>query len=430
VASFFLSRIDVLVDGVLSHRVRAGSAQPAAQHLFGRAAVASAKLAYRSYRRLAAEPEWQELAAAGAQPQRLLWASTSTKNPLYDPVRYVEPLIGRDTVNTMPEVTIEAFAAVGRVVADSVEQDVEGAERVFSDLAALGIDMSAVNEQLLAEGAQKFVDPFDALLAGLAARRAEMRAGLGVSVREPASQAPGLSSTLSALREQRFALRLADRDPSLWPGDETTQAAVAARLGWTRGSAAAATLLPDLAAFAEEVKSAGVRDVVLLGMGGSSLCPLVAAESFAGREGYPRLTVLDTVDPAAVARVDGALDLLRTVFVVASKSGSTIETLTLYRYFRNRLEQEDVPAVGRHFVAVSDPGSPLLEEARQAGFLRSFEAPPDVGGRYSALTVFGLLPVALMGAGGTRVLAWPARDGEPRGTAGRGPGPVRGRRQE
>ena len=288
VASFFLSRIDVLVDGLLSHRVRASAASPAAQDLYGRAAVASAKLAYRSYLHLTAQPEWQSLVGAGARPQRLLWASTSTKNPLYDPVRYVEPLIGRDTVNTMPEVTIEAFASVGRVLPDAVEREVGESESVFTDLAALGIDMSAVNEQLLAEGAQKFVDPFDALLAGLALRRAEMQGGRGVVYREPAERAPGLGATLSALREQRFAARLAGRDPSLWPGDGSARAAIEGRLGWTRGSADATALVPEVTDFAHEVGAEGVRDIVLLGMGGSSLCPLVAAGSFTSREGFPQ----------------------------------------------------------------------------------------------------------------------------------------------
>ena len=406
VASFFLSRIDVLVDSLLSHRVRTPPGETAAQALYGRAAVASARLAYQSYQRLVADSAWQELAAAGARPQRLLWASTSTKNPLYDPVRYVEPLIGRDTVNTMPEVTIEAFARVGRVLPDSVEDGVQDSEGVFSALAAIGIDMGAVNEQLLSEGAQKFLDPFDKLLAGLAVRRAEMREGQRVDVREPTDPISGLSATLSALNEQRFAVRLAACDPSLWPGDASTREAIGNRLGWTRGSASAAALLPDLADFAEEVREAGVRDVVLLGMGGSSLCPLVASRSFSASDGFPRLTVLDTVDPAAVATVDQAIDPLRTVFVVASKSGGTIETLSLYQYFRARLEREDVPAPGRHFVAVTDPGSPLLAEAEGLGFLRSFEAPADVGGRYSALTAFGLLPMALMGADIDRIVEW------------------------
>jgi transaldolase/glucose-6-phosphate isomerase len=406
VASFFLSRIDVLVDGLLAQRVGALDSLPAPQSLYGRAAVASARMAYRSYGHLVAGDDWRALAQTGAKPQRLLWASTSTKNPLYDPVRYVEPLVGRDTVNTMPEVTIDAFASDGCIAPDAIERGVEEAERVFSDLEASGIHMSVVNEQLLAEGAQKFLDPFDALLSGLARRRAEMRTELRVQASGPAEPPPALGPLLAALHGQRFAARLADRDPTLWPGDEELHESIAGRLGWTRGADAARSILPDLIAFAEELRDGGVTDVVLLGMGGSSLCPLVAKRMLRAREGYPRLTVLDDVDPAAVSRVDRAIDPLHTVFVVASKSGGTIETLTLYRYFFGRLEREDVPAPGRHFVAVTDAGSPLIEEAERLGFRRVFEAPPDVGGRYSAMTVFGLLPMALMGADVARVVEW------------------------
>lgn len=409
VASFFLSRIDVLTDRLLGHRVGATGLRPAPQALFGTAAVASARLAYRRYRELCSEPDWTSLAAAGARPQRLLWASTSTKNPLYDPVRYVEPLVGRDTVNTMPEVTIEAFARSGRVIPDAVERDVDGAERVFADLAALGIDMGAVDEQLLAEGAQKFLDPFDSLLAGLASRLAGLREGAGVESTEPVEGPRELEGTLAALHEQRFAARLQASDPSLWPGPEGVREAISNRLGWTRGATAAAELVPGLRAFADELRAESVRDVVLLGMGGSSLCPLVASRSFSAGQGYPRLHVLDSVDPAAVARVDSRIDLARTLFLVASKSGSTIETLSLYRYFHRRLEDEGAQVVGRHFVAVTDPGSPLLTEASAAGFRRAFEAPPDVGGRYSALTVFGLLPMSLMGVDLDRVIDWARR---------------------
>ena len=405
VASFFLSRIDVLVDGLVSHHVGARHVPPA-QSLYGRAAVASARLAYRRYLELKGASEWRDLAERGARPQRLLWASTSTKNPLYDPVRYVEPLIGRDTVNTMPEVTIEAFSAYGRIVPNAVEDGVEDAARVFEDLQTIGIDMDAVCQQLLAEGARKFLAPFDALLSGLAARRAEMREGRRVTSREPTNPPGPLTATLAALHEQRFALRLFDRDPTVWTDDAAIADAISNRLGWTRGSAAAAEALPDLVDFAASVRAEDVAHIVLLGMGGSSLCPLVASRTFEAAGGFPELLVLDDVDPASVARVDAAVDPLRTLFVVASKSGTTIETLTLYRYFLDRLRREDVPAPGSRFVAITDPGSALLAEAGAQGFRRVIESPTDVGGRFSALTPFGLLPMALMGADVNSVVEW------------------------
>ena len=156
VASFFLSRIDVLVDEKLGE----------AKHLKGKAAVANAKLAYQSFKQLLASDRWKRLAAKGARPQRMLWASTSTKNPDYDDLMYVEPLIGPMTINTMPRKTIEAFLDHGEV-ADTVEQDVENARKVMAAVEQAGISFARVTKQLEDEGIQKFIEPYDKLIARL-----------------------------------------------------------------------------------------------------------------------------------------------------------------------------------------------------------------------------------------------------------------------
>lgn len=400
VASFFLSRIDVLVDSLLAHRIDRSSADPEGPAaLFGRAAIASARLAYRSFEERTGREDWEQLAGQGARPQRLLWASTSTKNPLYDPTRYVEPLIGPHTVNTMPEVTIEAFGRAGEIRPGAVREGVEEAERVFARLAEFGIDMDAVCEQLVNEGAGKFLDPFDRLIAALADQRREMLAGRLTRVEwignSESAAIPG--ALLGAVAEQRFGVRLAAHDPSLWTDDPATMDRIRNRLGWLDAPARAADDLYEIERFAAEVANEGMTHVVLLGMGGSSLCPLVAATTFGPVEGCPELLVLDTVDPDVIREVADRIDPLRTLFVVASKSGSTIETLSLYRYFFDLVEQAGEPHSGSRFVAVTDPGSALVREARDRGFRRTFETPTDVGGRFSALTPFGLLPMALAG---------------------------------
>ena len=170
VASFFVSRVDTEVDKRLDALVK--SAKIDANHadgLRGKAAIANAKLAYRLFRECFAGPRWQALAAKGAQLQRPLWASTSTKNPAYRDVLYVEQLIGADTVNTMPPATLEAFRDHG-VTAKTVDADLDGAERVISDLAAAGIPLAAVTDQLLTEGLASFQKSFDTLIAGLEAK--------------------------------------------------------------------------------------------------------------------------------------------------------------------------------------------------------------------------------------------------------------------
>jgi transaldolase len=174
VASFFLSRIDLLVDQLLQHRIGpedgAGKAS-LPSYLLGRVASANAKLAYQRFTRIFSGVHWEKLAAQGARVQRPLWASTGTKNPAYRDVRYVEPLIGPNTVNTMPEQTIQAFADHGQVIANSIEADLDESHRIFRELLNVGIDFDCVTWQLEHEGIQKFIEPYDALMKTLADKR-------------------------------------------------------------------------------------------------------------------------------------------------------------------------------------------------------------------------------------------------------------------
>ncbi len=176
VASFFLSRIDVLVDPQLERLAKDGGtrAEPAAG-LTGEVAIASAKVAYQMYKDLFERARFAALAAGGARPQRLLWASTGTKNPAYSDVKYVEPLIGPNTINTMPPETVDAYRDHGRPAA-RLEEDVDHARRVLAGLAEVGIDIDQVTQQLEDEGVAKFDKPFDALMAALARKMAEVTA--------------------------------------------------------------------------------------------------------------------------------------------------------------------------------------------------------------------------------------------------------------
>jgi transaldolase len=203
VASFFLSRIDVLVDQLLGYRMRPNvtrSEEPRAEQLLGKVAIANAKLAYQSFKRLFSSERWQALEAKGARVQRPLWASTSTKDPLYDDVRYVEPLIGPYTVNTMPDETIDAFVEHGVIRANSVEADLEGAQRNLHDLEKLGVELDRVTWQLQNEGAQKFIDPFDALMKTLAAKRETF---LGVKASRQAMAVGNVKSALTSARTSK-----------------------------------------------------------------------------------------------------------------------------------------------------------------------------------------------------------------------------------
>lgn len=171
VASFFLSRIDTLVDQRLEKIIQAAKSAEnveRAERLRGETAVANAKLAYQKFKEIFTSERWQVLAERGARVQRPLWASTSTKNPAYRDVKYIEPLIGRDTVNTMPEETIAAFDDHGVIVDNAVEQNLDHAKQIFAELEELGIDMRKIADQLIKEGVQKFIEPYDKLLATIA----------------------------------------------------------------------------------------------------------------------------------------------------------------------------------------------------------------------------------------------------------------------
>jgi glucose-6-phosphate isomerase len=199
--------------------------------------------------------------------------------------------------------------------------------------------------------------------------------------------------------------RIWERDPDLWkPGDAAHARVIRNRLGWLDSPVTMRERAAELSTLATEVRQADFRDCVLLGMGGSSLCPEVLRASFGSAPGFPTLHVLDTTDPDAITELARHLDDSRTLFLVASKSGKTLETLSHLAHFWAALTRVGVTAPGSHFVAVTDPGTPLAATARERGFRHVFENPPDIGGRYSALSYFGLVPAAVMGIDVARLL--------------------------
>jgi glucose-6-phosphate isomerase len=212
---------------------------------------------------------------------------------------------------------------------------------------------------------------------------------LTVKARVPASLTALLQEPLALAAEQQVEQRLRDGDATLWAPAGTPE--VANRLGWLTIAERMLSGLAEVEAFAAEVRDQGFQDVVLLGMGGSSLAPEVLRRSFGQRAGEPRLHVLDSTDASDIRSVQDAVDPQQTLFVVSSKSGGTIEPLSLFAHFWS------VVPDGGHFVAITDPGSGLEQLAREHGFRRVFAGDPDIGGRYSALSAFGIVPAALMG---------------------------------
>lgn len=404
VASFFVSRIDTMVDQRIEARlaVETDSATRAVlQGLLGRVAIANARLAYQRYLTLCRTPVWRDLAARGARPQRLLWASTSTKNPRYGDVRYVEELIGPDTVNTMTPATLDAFRDHGRV-RHSVEHHLDDAHQTIDDLARAGISLLDVTNQLLEDGVGQFTGSFDTLLATVArGRQSEIRS---IFDRQSSTLAPEYESQVAAVvtdwQASGKTRRLWAGDAALWTG--TTESQWLGWLGVTDDQVAHLRPLQDLA---REIAHSGVLHVVLLGMGGSSLGADVIRLTFGHLNGFPELHVLDSTDPGQIAAVEDALDLRRTLFVVSSKSGTTLEPDILLKYFLDRMQTiAGVRLAGGHFMAITDPGSALDGIAAREHFRQVFPGVPSIGGRYSVLSNFGRVPAALMGVDVARLL--------------------------
>lgn len=367
VASFFVSRIDTAVD------LQVGKESP----LAGKAAIANAKAAYQAFQEFFASARFKALLPDGARVQRPLWASTGTKNPAYPDTLYVDELIGRDTVNTIPEATWAAFRDHGRPRA-SLEKGLSESRAVLEDLRKAGVDLAAITERLEREGVQAFVKSFESLLASVAEKAARLE-----------KKSPRESDFLTA--------RLWAKDASLWKEDPAHQAVIGNSLGWLDLPSVMPGRVEELESFSAEVRKAGLRHAVVLGMGGSSLAPEVFRRVFPARKGSLALHVLDSTDPEAVAACEKAAPPRETLYIVASKSGTTVEPQRMLDYFRAVLERAEGARAGSHFVAVTDPGSELARQAQDLGFRRAFMNFADVGGRYSALSYFGLVPAALLG---------------------------------
>jgi transaldolase/glucose-6-phosphate isomerase len=399
VASVFVSRIDAAVDKTLAALADTG----AAEGLRGKVAIANAKVAYARYKTLFSGPRWQALADAGAKTQRLLWASTSTKSKALKDTLYVEALIGRDTVDTIPPATMDAFRDHGVVQADIIEQDLDGARALLAALEDRGISLDEITTELVVDGVRQFSDAFDKLFASIAGHRrgilGDARPRLRIEAGGPEAEA-AFKAEMEAWREGGRVRRLWSGDKTLWTGADEDRWG-----GWLDIVNKELADIDVLKAFAADVKAKGYTDVVLLGMGGSSLGPEVLGETFGVQSGWPRFHMLDSTDPAQVQAIEAAIDLAKTLFITSSKSGGTLEPNIFTDYFLDRVG--DVcgkEAAGSHFVAVTDPGSSLAQRAQDLAFSHIFYGTPSIGGRYSVLSKFGLVPAAAMGVDVERLL--------------------------
>ncbi len=411
VASFFLSRIDTVVDNILENNIRAGRLRggferaQANRELIGKAAIASAKLAYWHFKDIFEGERFARLADSGARVQRPLWASTSTKNPNFPDTYYVDALIGPHTVNTLPPQTVEAFEDHG-TAAPTLEVDMDQARDVMAQLAEVGVRMDKVVQQLQGDGVESFANDFRRLIEAVEGKRQVLLTG--IMPRQATSMAAydhGVRDSLAQLDKDGVVRRIWDKDPSVWKEESTHQQVISSRLGWLDIVNAEDAFFEPVYALRDEVRARGYSHAVLLGMGGSSLAAEVMRQSFGVLPGFPDLMVLDTTDPQAITLAAEQFDLDNTLFIVSTKSGTTVETLSLYKHFYGLVSARHGDKAGEQFCAITDAGSRLEKIARDNAFRYLFLNPEDIGGRYSVLSYFGLVPAAIMGFDLDKLLA-------------------------
>jgi transaldolase/glucose-6-phosphate isomerase len=411
VASFFVSRIDSKVDVLL----------PEGSTLRGKTAIAYTKLAYEEFQKVFGGERFARHQAAGCRLQRPLWASTSAKNPAYPDTLYVDSLIGPGTVNTVPPQTLDAFREHGQAE-PTLTAHIDGARKVIAGVETLGISMDIVTAELEAEGVKSFADAFASMLKTIEERRAAAVSALG-------PLAAPVKQRVARLITDYAPARLWSHDPAFWTADPAGQEEARKRFGWLDLPRTSRAALKELRDFVSQVRADGLTHTLVLGMGGSSLAPevlsLVFSPLLAGEGvGAGCFSILDSTDPAQVLAADQAFPPEKTLYIVSSKSGGTAEINAMFNYFWERAGHD-----GSHFAAVTDAGTSLDALANARGFRHTFHADPAVGGRYSALTHFGLVPAALMGIDLDRLLdraAWMMRQCAADVSGARNPGLVLG----
>jgi transaldolase / glucose-6-phosphate isomerase len=393
VASFFVSRVDTNVDKALEEKGE--------KSLQGKIAIANAKIAYSKFKETISGERWERLKSKGARVQRVLWASTGTKNPLYSDTMYVDNLIGPETINTVPPATLKAVLDHGRV-ANTLESGLDTAREDMKLLSNAGIDFEKIMVDLEEEGVSKFTKSIEVLFEKIAQKRERF-------IAEPYLVPPSLGqyqeqvdSALNDLSADNIVRRIWNHDYTVWGSapDEISN-----RLGWLEISEVMEENIHRLEDLVDSVKVAGYEYVLLLGMGGSSLAPLTFAKTFGVGEKFLQLSVLDSTDPSTILAFSNGLDLEKTLFIVSSKSGKTIETISLFKYFYNKTaEALGRENAGQHFLTITDAGSELENISDMYKFRAKFLNDPNLGGRYSALSYFGLVPAALVGVDILRLL--------------------------
>ncbi len=402
VASFFVSRLDVKIESKVEGIIQSGKVKEnEVQPYLGKLAILNALYAYEEFDTSKKTERFKKIAENGGNVQRPLWASTGTKNANYSDVLYIEGLLLPYTVNTVPPKTLNAFLDHGKCDVVDYSSGKSEFEIVKNMLENFGVNFEEVWGELEEEGVAAFISAQKDLLEAINNQHDYFRRSLG-------GLEVHIEKRMETLKNRDFAAKFFAPDAALWTTEPSEVDEVLHRLGWIDAPILSRVIIDEADDLLKELKKDEFTHALVLGMGGSSLAPEVFSKVFkngkTSKEGGLDLSILDSTDPIQIDEKIHEIPIEKTLYIISSKSGTTAEVKALLAYFWKLVEEVDEHSPGEHFIVITDPGSPLEKLGLERKFRKVFNADPNVGGRYSALIAFGIVPAVLAGIDGHRLL--------------------------
>ncbi len=390
VASVYVCWTDSKIDPLLTEVIANGDEEQSriASELKGKVGIGTCQKIYRRFEQIIRSDRFKKLEERGAKRQRPLWAATNCINHKFPDTMYIDALIGENTICTVDSRTINAILDHGKIKAGLPAEDL-AIEQTFSKLAKLGISLEAITGKLEEESVNIFENAFKSMLGDLEKRSNALRTSLG-DLSEP------IFENFRKIEENAVISRIFSKDPTVWTYDTHAYPEIRNRLGWLDTQNNTAKLIDEFRGIHKSLKEEGIQKVLLLGMGGSSLAPEVMALTFHNLADM-KLSIVDSTDPGQVLAAEQSHPVRETVYIVSSKSGGTAEVRALLDYFYAKAKEVLGTDAGKHFIAITDPGTQLERMANELGFRNVVLSDASVGGRFSASTPFGVLPATLIG---------------------------------
>lgn len=397
VASFFVSRIDSVVDKKLEElasNTKEIETKSFILSLRGKAAISTAIAAYEKYLKFFFTDNFKNLSEKGFRPQKILWASTSTKNPSYKDTLYADELCLSNSINTLPTQTLYSFLEHGAINKNPIGKRIEESNYLISNLKKLEIDLNDIFSELLRDGILKFKISYKNIIEKLEIKLKELSTQTDTLIQIFNLD---ISAYQKELKEKKFIERLYSKDATLWKEEKEHVKIIKNSLGWLDVVKTMEKNLTEIEEFTNKIlKEKKYKYCVLMGMGGSSLAPEVLRSLFE-KNSYLKTYVLDSTNPDWIGDVEKNISLKETLFIFSSKSGGTVEPNTQFKYFYSKIKKLSKKP-GEHFIAITDSGTSLEALAKKNSFRKIFINPSDIGGRFSALSYFGLVPASLFGS--------------------------------